>query len=155
MLGLLRRLHQLDIQSRLQAESKETGIIFLDQKHQIHRITKEARITSYQEFTNASICEAVKKAEEKAKLSIETLGMKSLLVKKKLWDTLPKEENNLQEDLEDSTDSEDDDKDGDNCPDESTAVTQEMMTENASEIEEDVYKLSKNELISSQAVAQC
>ena len=86
-------------------------------------------------------------------MSIETLGMKSLLVKKKLWDTLPKEENDLQEDLD--SDTEDDDEDDNYCLDESivAAATQETMIENASEIEEDVYNLSKNELISSQAVA--
>ena len=32
MLGLLRRLHRLDIQSRLQAEFEGTGIIFPDKK---------------------------------------------------------------------------------------------------------------------------
>ena len=51
------------------------------------------------------------------------------MVKKKLWDTLPKEKNDLQEDLD--SDIEDDDDDGDYYPDESTvaAAAQETMIE--------------------------
>ena len=148
ILGLLRRLHRLDIQSRLQAEFEKTGITYPDQKYQISKVTKETRITSYQEFSNAAIYESVKKAEKKTKLSIKALGMKPLLEEKKLWDISLKEQNNL---LEDS----DTDYDDDDCPDDSTVavVTQETIMESASEIEEDVKNLSKNELISSQAVS--
>ena len=38
MLGLLRRLHRLNLLSRLEAESKETGIIYPDQARQINKM---------------------------------------------------------------------------------------------------------------------
>ena len=44
MLGLLRQLHRLDLLSRLEAESKETGIINPDQARKINKMAKETRI---------------------------------------------------------------------------------------------------------------
>ena len=155
MLGLLRRLHLLDLLSRLEPESKETRIIYPDQTHQINKMAKETRITSFQTFSNFAICESVMKAKRKAKLSVEALEMNLLLEENKLLDILPKEDYNF----EVENDAEDDDCDESNSPDESTVTANtathdpEEITQNVLEIEEDMKNLHENELISSQAVA--
>jgi len=64
-----------------------------------------------------------------------------------------KEESNPQD--YDTEEEYDDNDDNDNCPDDLPAATttQETLTESASDIQEDVKNLSKNELIGSQCVA--
>ena len=156
MLGLYRRLHRLDIQCSLQAESHETGIKYPvghkccgDQSHEI----SEVKVTSYQRYCDDCINECVKKAECKAKESVELLGMRELLEKHKLWDAVPSK-------MEDEIDTDDSDEEGegdnDMIPDEVSRdiFNQDEMTENLSDMQEDVNILSKNELITPQAAVK-
>ena len=90
MLGLLRRLHRLQIQLRLQAHSKETGIVY----PQILKYQWESRKCKHREsllndVTNSKIYEAILKANAAAKACVERLGMVDLLKKHKVWSTIP------------------------------------------------------------------
>ena len=77
MLGLLRRLHRLQIQFTLQSESNQSlGIMFPRiQKHRVKEGNKAYVEHSLEKF---KIFEAVKKAKIKAMASLETLGMAEL-----------------------------------------------------------------------------
>ena len=79
MLGLLRRLHRLHIQSYLQAESATSGIIYPQlQKHKNKSGKNCCIINSLKEISDTSICETVKTANDKAKITVEKLGMEVL-----------------------------------------------------------------------------
>ena len=91
MLSLLRRLHRLQIQFTLQADSDHespTEIVFPRLKN--HR-TKQGENIHMQHsllcVTNAIIAEAVEKAEIKAKVALEKLGMGQLLQQHSMWDS--------------------------------------------------------------------
>ena len=89
MLGLLRRLHHLDIILSLQAQSDNLGIKYPTPAKKKHLESSgsilEARTSSFQCFTNGIIEEYIEKALKSAKVSIENLGMRKLLEKHKLW----------------------------------------------------------------------
>ena len=74
-----------------------------------------------------------------------------------MWETLPNEDDELQEDNDNDDKDNDDEKNDDdgNCPDEPTvtAVIEETMMKSVSEIKEDVESLSEK-LITSQAVVK-
>ena len=111
------------------------------------------KVTSYQRYSDDCINECVKKAECKAKESVELLGMRELLEKHKLWDAVPSK-------MEDEIDTDDSDEEGegdnDMIPDEVSRdiFSQDEMTENLSDMQEDVNILSKNELITPQAAVK-
>ena len=77
MLGLLRRVHRLQIQSKLQAESSETNIIFPQkQKHEAKSGTNSLSRTSLlSEITDSDIAEAIVRSKIKAREKVEALGM--------------------------------------------------------------------------------
>ena len=75
MLGLLRRLHRLQIQANLQAEATQTGIVFpRANKHRSKDGQKTYVKHPLEKVTDKCIAEAVKAAQLKAKASIEKLG---------------------------------------------------------------------------------
>ena len=77
MLGLLRRLHCLEIQATLQAETNKTGIVYPQlEKHKAKEGKNVYLIQSLHEITDVDIAEAIMKAEIRAKGSIiEELGL--------------------------------------------------------------------------------
>ena len=85
MLGLLRRLHRLHIQLALQAETKEEivfpGVLKHKQK-QGKNIFKDYVLA---DVTDDEIYQMIKKAQGRAKLMVEELGMAVVFVKHLLW----------------------------------------------------------------------
>ena len=83
VLGLLRKLHKLQIQIEIEYQSSSTGIIYPnittkgDDRENQH---------SVRAITNANTEVAVKSALQKAKKSVKDLGMKDLLVQSENWD---------------------------------------------------------------------
>ena len=129
MLGLLRRLHRLQIQANLQAESNETGIIF----PQPNKHCCKGGQGSYQRYcletiTNECISEAVKKAQISAKEFIESLGMLILLQKKKIFDDIsfPREGDMFHECDDEEEDEEEDEQENES---EKNAVIESQIQE--------------------------
>ena len=89
MLGLLRRLHRLQIQFKIQSEIS-TGIISprLDKNRSEEGISnKESQYTPpQQKITNDEIQSAVEKAKTNAKSMMEILGMDELVKKHLKWE---------------------------------------------------------------------
>ena len=83
ILGLLRRLHKLQIQIEIESESSSTGIIYPNITTKGDDREKQHSVKA---ITNANIEEAVKSALQKAKKSVEDLGIKDLLVESKNCD---------------------------------------------------------------------
>ena len=80
LLGLLRQLHRLQIQSNLQAQSEVTGIAYPQvHKHESKDGTNSFISYSIDSISNTAIGEAVSLAHIAAKASIESLGMDALL----------------------------------------------------------------------------
>ena len=108
MLGLLRRLHRLQIQTSLPADTDSVITFPRVEKHQI----TEAR-TSYTKSiynaTNQDILDAVIRAEAKAKEAVEHLEMADLLKKHKKWESATKISSNDLSKINCDDDCEDDD----------------------------------------------
>ena len=89
VLGLIRRLHKLQIQVDLESVSEATGIIY---PHKVAH-EKKSGINSNsmyicENITNKSIEDAVQSSLHKVKATMEDLGMKDLLMKEKQWDNI-------------------------------------------------------------------
>ena len=143
MLGLLRRLHRLQIQANLQAQSDETGIVYPQvQKHKCKDGRNLYESHSLQEISDAKIQEAITRAKINAKASIEKLGMADLLHKHKQWDTVPTVASDT--DIHDSDEDKDEDDDQTDQDRESVinSVVQEVCSEDPSAVEADIAKLS-------------
>ena len=144
MLGLLRRLHRLQIQANLQAESIETGIVFPRARR---HLSKDDGQSSYQKhslekITDESIYEAVKRAQISAMASIEKLGMLKLLQKNKIFDSISiPNEGDILEDLKEEEEEEVDESERDAKIE---SQIQEVCVVDASEITEDINLLSKS-----------
>ena len=85
ILGLLRRIHKLQIQIEIESQSSSTGIIF---PNTTAKGNDRENQHSVKTITNANIEEAVRSALQKAKNSIKHLGMKDLLVQSDNWDNV-------------------------------------------------------------------
>ena len=117
ILGLLRRIHKLQIQIEIKSQSSSTGIIF---PNTTAKGNDRENQHSVKTITNANIEEAVRSALQKAKNSIEHLGMKDLLVQSDSWDNVSfgDVEENYGEDLVEEND--------DNVKDDGKIEVQEM-----------------------------
>ena len=90
ILGLLRRLHRMEIQLKLESED-ENGIIYPrveeHRKKDGHSKQWEYNLT---QITDKQINEAVEKGKTKAKAAIEELGMSDVLIKADCSNNPPK-----------------------------------------------------------------
>ena len=86
ILGLLRRIHKLQIQIEIESQSSSIGIIF---PNTTAKGNDRENQHSVKTITNANIEEAVRSALQKSKNSIQHLGMKDLLVQNDNWDNVP------------------------------------------------------------------
>ena len=141
MLGLLRRLHRLQIQAKLQAESNATGIVYPRAKKHKIKDGDGTYITPFlSDIKDTNIAEVVKRAEIRAKASLEKLGMATLLQVHKVWDSL------YAYDCDDTEIEDDSDEEGDseNIPVDKTLVSasvKEVCTEDSSAIEKFFQKV--------------
>lgn len=144
MLGLLRRLHRLQIQSNLQAESQVTGVKYPQiQKHKPKEGKNSLAIHSLDDISLSKIGEVVSQAEALAKSHVESLGMAGLLKAHKIWDSLP-----ICSDDQSDGDSDSDFDEEVEVPSGPLLKTLvETTDENASDIEADIAALSTSDLI--------
>lgn len=161
MLGLLRRLHRLNIQLALQAESSEDIIFPRVIKHQQKTEKKYSQSVSLSEVTNDEIFNAVCKAQSRAKLKIEDLGMAGLFKKHSMWGSDIKifgidggAENESAFDSDDNdSDEEDDENEANIEPTESQSIkafiVQEACTDDATQIADDLKVIFKYDLVDS------
>ena len=82
LLDLLRRLHRLHIQLALQAENSEDIVFPRLTKHQRKNIHPKFSLS---DLSNDKIFKSVQRAQVKAKLMVEELGMASLFKKHSMW----------------------------------------------------------------------
>jgi len=147
MLGLLRRLHRLQIQTSLQADTNSVITFPRVEKHQI----KEAR-TSYTKsihnIKNQDILDAVIRAEVKAKEAVEHLEMAELLKKHKKWESATKISSDDLSKINCDDDCEDDDNE---CEEKLTEendrnLIHELYSDNEQQISEDLKTITDNNL---------
>ncbi len=154
MLGLLQRLHRLQIQSRLQAQSEQTGIVY----PQILRHKSEIGKSKHNKpplvcLSNIQICEAIIRANAMAKARVESLGMVDLLKKHKVWSTIPASAD-VQSDQNDSYSDTDDEENVESIESPSgdliSSIVQETSTECPLDIETDIRTLKDGKMINSE-----
>ena len=152
ILGLLRRLHKLQIQVDLESTSDATGIIY--PRHQLHK--KKIGINDNNPYsicsiTNNQIEEAIKSSLERAKAMMDDLGMKELLVQTKNWDKPLGGANDADVDIKDIIeDSEDEvltDADDHLLDHVSSNVVSELDDEECSTIIENLEHLKEKKII--------
>ena len=89
ILGLLPRLHRLNIQSVLQAEAEKSGIKFPTVEKNCKKHGTSSYVTpSLSGISNKDICGAVESALKKAKETLSSLKMDVLLKKYSKWDNV-------------------------------------------------------------------
>ena len=101
MLGLMRRLHRLQLQSQLHAESHTSGVVYpVDRTHQKKSGTRDFVPHSLKSISNSEILETVIKANARAKEKIKELGMEVLNVEKEEFCTKDSNDDGEQSDQE-------------------------------------------------------
>ena len=101
MLGLMRRLHRLQLQSQLHAESHTSGVVYpVDRTHQKKSGTRDFVPHSLKSISNSEILETVIKANARAKEKIKELGMEVLNVEKEEFCTKYSNDDGEQSDQE-------------------------------------------------------
>ena len=114
ILGLLRRLHRLNIQAVLQADVEKSGIKFPRADKHLERSGMKSYVApSVASISNKDIAKAVECALSKAKETLSSLEMDQLLKKHSKWDNM--KWNNVgdcdvQLDANDDSDDQDDDR---------------------------------------------
>lgn len=149
MLGLLRRLHRLQILSTIQSETS-TGIIFPRVlKHQSKQGDSVYKNHLLEAITNDNILASVNRARDKARVLVEELGMVDLLKKFLVWDTL--EEGITKNEGEDESDDDGNNEDNDGVEEKSQVIlsdiVNEVCTEQPSQIAVDLKAISESGLI--------
>ena len=147
LLGLLRRLHRLQIQSNLQAQSEVTGIAYPQvHKHESKDGTNSFISYSIDSISNTAIGEAVSLAHIAAKASIDSLGMDALLNEYEQSSNLPVPDTDTLSDCDADVDS---DLDTDEEVEDPSDALVESSIECASDIEKDIAALTSSDLIDS------
>ena len=151
MLGLLRRLHRLQIQFSLESET-DSGIIFPRVlKHQAKGGENSFKKYSLADVSNDKVVAAVEKAREAAKASIEQLGMADLLKKRSKWDSVPEVAHDIDDDDEDSDNDGNDPEDADEGKQDSDEVTssviQEVCSEEPVQVTADINEIAAKGLV--------
>ena len=160
MLGLLRRLHRLHIQLTLQAECSEDIIFPRVIKHQQKVEKKYSQSCLLSEITNDKIFDAICKAQGRAKLVIEELGMADLFRKHSMWGSDIRifgidggAENESAYDNDDSDSGEEDENEATIEQTESqnieSFIVQEACTDGATQIADDLKSIFKHDLVDS------
>ena len=101
MLGFLRRIHKIHIQFRLECESTETKMTYPRAEKNRKKIGHHNEKGEVLLISDDAIATVVKRAQERAKETVEVLGMKDLLVHGNCWENPPTpalKEQDLQDD---------------------------------------------------------
>ena len=145
VLGLIRRLHRLQIQVDLESMSDTTGIIYPckvvhDKKSGIN---KDSMYTC-ENITNKNIEEAVQFSLQKARSAMEELGMKELLTEQKQWDHTSGDSRDIEikpENIDDDSD------DGPLVVDEYTPLNSELDDQECKDMVENLAQLEEKKVI--------
>ena len=143
-LGLVRRVHRLQIQSQLQAESAKTNIIFPQlQKHLAKEGSNLFVPAELEKTTDDAIVLAVQRAKQRAQITVKELGMADLLKTRNEWDeNIPTIDCDKTDIFGDSSDDSDYEDNTDFLiPEEDTNISEV-------DVARDIDILSKNKLIS-------
>lgn len=112
MLGLLRRLHRMNIEFCLEAESQETGIRYPSiEAHKTKDGHGNESVQCVEDVTEEKLAETIMKSKEEAQEKIKELGMKEVLDKNKCWENPPTPLID-EADLNDADDDEDEEEKG-------------------------------------------
>ena len=156
LLGLMRRLHRLQVQSNLQAQSDLSGIAYPQvNKHRLKDGTNSNIGYPIDGISNKDISEAILQANLAAKTTIESLGMDELLKEHKLFCDLPVPGTDLGTDILSDCDSDADSDLESNVEVENpgealiNATVLESSIECASDIETDITALAGSDIIDS------
>ena len=157
ILGLLQRLHRLNIQAVLQADAEESGIKFpCAEKHLEKSGTKSYATPTVTDISNQLIQKSVKNALSRAKETLASLEMDKLLKIHSKWDDVKwskLDDCDVQPNLGNDDDEEDDDEE-DNDQEKNTesatkekevvsAIIQEVCKEDPVEVEKDLKSISQ------------
>ena len=164
VLGSLRRLHQLNIQLTLQANSQDVIRFPSMEKHCSKEGKNRPSKSSLTEINDEDIAEAVQRAKNKARITLGMLGMDKLLQIHSVWDN----ENttgdllvgaSIQDDCNDD-DNEDDDTIDHDCREsnesscnsnDSLAVIEEVCLDTQEQIANDIQSAYNGGLVSTEA----
>ena len=143
MLGLLRRLHRLQIQLTIQSGTSD--IVF----PRVEKLRTREGMSSPTECTtplptNAEIHEAVQRARVQAKLTLQRLGMDELLKKHSKW------ESPTMCDVVLEMDDEQDDEDVEVIEETLQAIVGEVCQEDGQQLDEEIRVMMENGLIDSE-----
>ena len=150
ILGLLCRLHHLNIQAMLQVDAEKSRIRFPRAEKYIERSgTKSYVAPSVANITNQEISTAVENASGRAKETLVNLEMDQLLKKHSKWDNV-KWSNVGDCDAESDADDDSDDNNGQEEDTESvakedevvSAIVQEVCEDDPVEVEKDLQSIS-------------
>ena len=150
ILGLLCRLHHLNIQAMLQVDAEKSRIRFPRAEKYIERSgTKSYVAPSVANITNQEISKAVENASGRAKETLVNLEMDQLLKKHSKWDNV-KWSNVGDCDAESDADDDSDDNNGQEEDTESvakedevvSAIVQEVCEDDPVEVEKDLQSIS-------------
>ena len=125
ILGLLRRLHQINIQHTLQVNSQ--GVIRFPsmEKHCSKEGKNKMSKSSLTDINDGDIAEAVQRAKNKARITLEMLGMDKLLQIHSVWDN-----ENTTDDLLTDVNIQDDYNDDENEDDDTIEIDHDSHDEN-------------------------
>ena len=149
ILGLLHRLHRLNIQAMLQADVEKSEIRFPHAEKHIERSgMKSYVIPSVASISNKDIEKAVECALSKAKETLSSLEMDLLLKKHSKWDNVKWSNVGncvFESDVDDDNDDDDQVEDAESAVKEEvvSAVIQEVCDDNPVEVEKDILSISK------------
>ena len=156
MLGLLRRLHRMNIQLALQAELQETVKFPSVQRNHNKEGKNKVSVSSLSDIKDNEISEAVERARAKARQTLYELGMDKLLRVYSVWDN-----ENTTEDLAGVQNGDDDDIDNiddyghddstDENDDNSLEIIKEVWSETHKEVSEDIQSACDRGLVTKEA----
>ena len=136
MLGLMRRLHRLQLQSQLHAESSASGVVYsIFKTHERKTGVRNFCPHSLRSISNDKISETVDKANAEAKEAIKELGMPVLNLKRQEFGT----NHNKDSDIDDGEQSDHDVEQNSTVIND---VVREVCMEDPEDIKSDIQTLS-------------
>ena len=157
ILGLLRRLHRLNIQLNLQASTQDTIKFPNIEKHRIKEGKNKLSQQPLTEVKDEDIAQAIQKAKNKAKTTLETLGMDKLFQIHSIWekDDTTEDLRTHMDDTDDLLEEEEDDDDNDETEeihDDSlkNTIIEEVCLETQNQIESDLNSAYNEGLVNNE-----
>jgi len=144
ILGLLRRLHRLNIQSVLQADAEKSGIKFPRMEKNLEKHGMKSYVApSVADINNKDISGAVESALKKAKETLTSLGMDVLLKKHSKWDNVTYTNLEDCDDMDSDVEDDNDDQQLDDVESEEvvSAIVKEVCEDDPVQVEKDLQSI--------------